>query len=335
MRHANIALFVPHQGCPHRCVFCDQCAISGQTARVTEQEVDKAVETAEKTLGEGVKNAQIAFFGGSFTAIDREYMTTLLKAAYKYVKAGKVSGIRCSTRPDAINSEILKIYKDFGGTAIELGCQSMNDCVLMMNRRGHTAADTVNAAGLIKAQGIELGVQMMTGMYGDSEDETLKTAEKLIALEPATVRIYPTVVMESTALAALYRSGEYKAQTLETAVELCSKLLVMFKRANVEVIKLGLHSSLSVEAAYVAGPYHQAFKELCESRIYLKKTEEILTSGSYTVEVPRGDTSKLIGQKKCNISALAEKGINILKVRENAALSEYEIRAVKEVDRCS
>ncbi len=335
MRHANIALFVPHQGCPHRCIFCDQCAISGQTVRVTEQEVDEAVETAEKTLGENLKNAQIAFFGGSFTAIDRDYMTALLKAAYKHVKAGKVSGIRCSTRPDAIDNEILKIYKDFGGTAIELGCQSMNDGVLMMNHRGHTAADTVNAAGLIKAQGIELGVQMMTGMYGDTEKGTLETAKKLIALEPATVRIYPTVVMENTVLASLYKNGLYRAQSLEDAVELCSKLLLMFKEADVEVIKLGLHSSKGVEAAYVAGSYHQAFKELCENRIYLKKVMELLEKGSYTVEVSKGETSKLIGQKKCNISALAEKGINIIKVRENAALGEYEIRAVKEVDRCS
>ncbi len=331
MKHANIALFVPHQGCPHRCVFCDQCAISGQTARITKEDIDKAVAIAGRTLGDDLKNAQIAFFGGSFTAIDRDYMLELLSAAYEYVKSGAVSGIRCSTRPDAIDDEILEIYKNFGGKAIELGCQSMDNEVLRMNRRGHTSEDTVRAAELIKKHGIELGVQMMTGMYGDTECGTVETAEKLIALKPATVRIYPTIVMENTRLTELYREGKYEAQSLETAVSLCAELLIMFCNADIEVIKLGLHSSQSVEEAYVAGPYHPAFKELCESRIYLKKAEELLSEGSYIVEVPKGETSKMTGQKKSNLIALSKLGINI-KVRENAELRKYEIKPKKEVD---
>ncbi len=331
MRHANIALFVPHQGCPHRCVFCDQCAISGQTARVTKEDIDRAVSIAAKSLGDNLRNAQMAFFGGSFTAIDRNYMLELLAAAHKYVKSGMISGIRCSTRPDAIDDEILKIYESFGGKAIELGCQSMDNKVLDMNRRGHTAEDTVRASELIKKHGIELGVQMMTGMYGDTEDGTVETARKLIALKPATVRIYPTVVMENTRLAELYREGKYEAQCLETAVSLCAELLIMFHNADIEVIKLGLHSSQSVEEAFVAGPYHPAFKELCESRIYLKKATELLSEGSYIIEVPKGETSKMTGQRKSNVIALSKLGINI-KVRENADLGKYEIKPEKEVD---
>lgn len=331
MRHANIALFVPHQGCPHRCIFCDQCAISGETARVTARDIDEAVCVAERTLGEDIKNAQIAFFGGSFTAIDRKYMTELLSAAYKYVESGTVSGIRCSTRPDAIDDEILEIYKTHGGKAIELGCQSMDNEVLSKNRRGHTAEDTVKAAELIRAHSLELGVQMMTGMYGDTCEGTIETAKKLIELKPSTVRIYPTVVMKNTGLAQLYESGEYKAQPLGEAVSLCSELLSMFFKENIEVIKLGLHSSQSVEEAYIAGPYHPAFKELCESRIYLKKVKDTLKTGSYIIEVPKGETSKMTGQKKSNILALSEMGINI-KVRENAELKKYEIKAKKEVD---
>ncbi len=325
MRHANIALFVPHEGCPHRCIFCDQCTISGQTQRVTEKDVDEAVKTAERTLGEKLKDAQIAFFGGSFTAIDRSYMTELLEAAWKYVGDGTVSGIRCSTRPDAIDDEILEIYKSFGGTAIELGCQSMDNKVLELNRRGHTAEDTVKAAELIKKHGIELGVQMMTGMFGDTEEGTLRTAEKLIALNPATVRIYPTVIMENTFLARLYREGRYEAQPLDTAVCLCAELLEMFREAEIDVIKLGLHSSQNVEEAYVAGPYHPAFKELCESRIYLEKAKELLSEGEYVIEVSKGETSKMTGQKKSNLIALEKLGIKI-KVRENMNLKKYEIR---------
>ncbi len=329
MRHANIALFVPHQGCPHRCIFCDQCAISGQTKRVTEKDVDEAVNIAERTLGDEIKHARIAFFGGSFTAIDRSYMTELLQAASKYVKKGIVSGIRCSTRPDAIDDEILEIYKSFGGEAIELGCQSMDNRVLELNRRGHSAENTINAARLIKKHNIELGVQMMTGMYGDTEEGTTETAKQLIALKPATVRIYPTVVMANTHLAELYRKGIYRAQTLEKAVSLCAELLLMFNEANVDVIKLGLHSSQSVEAAYEAGPYHPAFKELCEGEIYLKKAKKLLDKGTYTVEVPKGETSKMVGQKKGNIIELRKLGIEI-KVRENANLSKYELIAIKE-----
>jgi len=322
---------VPHQGCPHRCIFCDQCAISGETARVSAKDIDEAVKIAESSLGEDIKRAQIAFFGGSFTAIDREYLTELLEAAHRHVKSGTVSGIRCSTRPDAINDEILEIYKSYGGKAIELGCQSMNNEVLLKNRRGHTAEDTIKAAELIKAHGLELGVQMMTGMYGDTYEGTIETARKLIEMDPATVRIYPTVVMKNTRLAQLYAEGEYEAQPLDTAVSLCSELLFMFFEENIEVIKLGLHSSQSVEEAYVTGPYHPAFKELCESRIYLKRVIDILTKGSYTIEVPKGETSKMTGQKKSNILALSEMGINI-KVRKNAELKKYEIKAKKEVD---
>ncbi len=330
MKHVNIALFVPHQGCPHRCIFCDQCAISGQTQRVTEADVDEAVAIAKRSLGEKLKNAQIAFFGGSFTAIDRSYMTELLNAASKYVKDGTVSGIRCSTRPDAISEEILEIYKSYGGTAIELGCQSMDNRVLEMNRRGHTAEHTVSAAKLIKEYDIELGVQMMTGMYGDTEEGTIKTAKELIALEPATVRIYPTVVMENTRLAELYREGKYTAQTLDTAVSLCAELLRMFSRAETEVIKLGLHSSQSVESAYIAGPYHPAFKELCESRIYLNIAKEMIKEkGSYVIEVPKGETSKMIGQKKSNAAEFEKLGV-LIKIRENPNLNKYEIRFSKE-----
>ncbi len=334
MRHANIALFVPHEGCPHRCVFCDQRAISGQSVRITAEDIDNAVSVAERTLGENLRSAQIAFFGGSFTAIDREYMLSLMKAAYRYVETGRISGIRCSTRPDAVDDEILEIYKNFGGTAIELGCQSMDNEVLRKSRRGHTAEDTVRAAELIKSHSLELGVQMMTGMYGDTPQGTLETAKKLIALRPSTVRIYPTVVMENTYLAKLFREGSYRAQTLEEAAELCAELLLMFSDEGIEVIKLGLHSSVSVEEAYIAGPYHPAFKELCESRIYLGRAKEMLSAGSYTVEVPRGETSKMTGQKKSNLITLSEMGIRI-KVRENPNLSKYEIKAVKEVDVCS
>ena len=205
-KHVNVGLFVPHNGCPHQCSFCNQRAISGQSKQVTPEDVDKAVEIAMKNPDS--KGGEIAFFGGSFTAIDRRTMTELLAAAYSYVEDGSFKGIRISTRPDAIDGEICRILKSYGVTAVELGAQSMDDNVLRLNRRGHTAEDVVNASKMLKSFGFELGLQMMTGLYGSSDDDSIDTAKKIIALNPATVRIYPTVVIGGTELAELYKSGE-------------------------------------------------------------------------------------------------------------------------------
>ena len=330
MKHANIALFVPHEGCPHRCVFCDQRTISGQTQRVTEADIDKAVDIAVRSPAFSPQDTEIAFFGGSFTAIDREYMLSLLRGAEKYVRNGTVRGIRCSTRPDAIDDEVLDIYSSFGGTTIELGCQSMDDRVLAMNRRGHTSEDTERASRLIKAHGLSLGVQMMTGMYGDTEAGAVETAEKLISLEPECARIYPTIVLDNTALGVLYKRGEYKAQTLEAAVALCAKLLRMFEEKNISVIKLGLHASNDVGGNALAGPYHPAFRELCESRIYLENAEKLLSlkpAGEYALMVSSREISKATGQKKSNISLLAQRGWHVRFV-QSEEMEKYELRLV-------
>ena len=199
MKNANVSIFVSHFGCPQKCTFCNQHSITGAYGDVIEN-AKIAIETASRTLGENSKNAEIAFFGGSFTAIDEKYMKTLLGLAYEYVKTGQFKGIRISTRPDKISAEILDLLKSYGVTAIELGAQSMSDKVLSMNNRGHNSACVVEASGLIKSYGFELGLQMMTGMYGSDDETDIETAKKIIALSPDTVRIYPTVVIENTEL---------------------------------------------------------------------------------------------------------------------------------------
>ena len=198
-------------------------------------------------------------------------MITLLERAKMYIDKGLFAGIRISTRPDCISREILDILKLYGVTSIELGCQSMSDEVLKLNNRGHSSDDVIESAKLIKDYGFELGVQMMTGLYGDSRCTAIKTAERLIALKPDTARIYPTVVLENTELERLYRSGEYKPQTVDEAADICSELLLMFHNADIRVIRVGLHSGGNVEDGFVAGAYHPAFREICESRIYLRK----------------------------------------------------------------
>ena len=326
MKHINVALFVPDEGCPHRCSFCNQKTISGKTKKLTVEDIDEAVKIAS---ADGDGKGEIAFFGGSFTAIEKSYMVSLLERAKLYIDEGLFEGIRISTRPDCINEEILILLKKYGVTSIELGCQSTNDEVLLLNGRGHTSDDVVKASELIKEYGFEFGVQMMTGLYGDSDETAIKTAEKLIALSPDTVRIYPTVVLEGTKLSELYKAGEYKPQTVEEASELCARLIPMFTEKGVRIIRLGLHSGGNVEEGFVAGAYHPAFKEICESKIYFQNIlkeirRENIPKGKITLTVNKKCVSALVGQKRSNIEKLKIMGYTC-RIEQNDTHKKYEV----------
>lgn len=326
-KHANISVFVPHLGCPQMCSFCNQRYIARTSEIPDEETVKKAVETAINSKNYSNENTEIAFFGGSFTAIEREYMLRLLSAAHEYVKDKKVAGIRVSTRPDAINREILDILKEYGVTAIELGAQSMCDDVLTLNKRGHTVSDIIKSSSLIKQYGFSLGLQMMTGLYGSDDEKDIYTAEQIIRLKPDTVRIYPTIVLENTDLAELFEQGKYTPQALENAVELAAKLLIMFKEQNISVIRTGLHT-IDTER-YVAGPWHPSFKELCDAEIFYKKALALLgEQGKYTVFVHPSSISKMIGQKRSNIIKLKALGFDCL-VRPDGALGEYDLNFLR------
>lgn len=311
MKHVNVALFVPHEGCPNQCSFCNQRAISGKRTQVTPTDVDKAVEIALKNPDS--KGGEIAFFGGSFTAIERCTMVSLLEAAYRYVADGSFKGIRISTRPDAIDEDICEILKSYGVTAVELGAQSLDNNVLFLNKRGHTAEDVADATRLLKQNGFETGLQMMTGLYGSTDADCIETAMKIAVLKPDTVRIYPTVVLENTLLCDLYRRGEYTPQTVDEAAEICATLLEILHKEGIRVIRTGLHSGGDVEGEFVAGAYHPAFREICESKIYLKKALEFIRDnripqGKVEIRVHPKFVSPMTGQKKANISALKEYG---------------------------
>ena len=323
-RHANISIFVPHIGCPNKCSFCNQCHISGAVLAPTPEDVKSAVLVATNSKNYCSKNTEIAFFGGSFTAIDREYMLSLLEAAKPFVKEGKVSGIRVSTRPDAINEEILKLLKEYGVTAIELGAQSMSDKVLGMNNRGHKSEDVKTASKLIKDFGFSLGLQMMTGLYGSDDDTDIFTARELIKLSPDTVRIYPTIVLKDTRLAELYSNGEYIPQTVDNAAILCGKLLNMFNEANINVIRLGLHSI--EDGTFIAGPWHPAFSEICQSKMFFEKAVSRMNGkGKYIIFVDKSSVSKMIGQNRENIDKLKELGF-VCSVKTDETLDKNDLR---------
>jgi histone acetyltransferase (RNA polymerase elongator complex component) len=315
MRHANVALFVPNNGCPHACSFCNQKSITGKAVQPTPADVVSAAETALAHLGSAAKSAEIAFFGGSFTALERNYMISLLEAAAHFIRNGSFLGIRLSTRPDAIDPEILSILRDYGVTTIELGAQSMDDRVLKLNERGHTAEQVRTAAALIHSYGFSLGLQMMTGLYGDTLSGARKTAEQFAALHPDCVRIYPTIVIKGTRLGELFLQGKYTPPGLDETVTLCADLLDFFESRNIPVIRLGLHASPELERDRLAGPWHPAFRQLCESRRMLTKMIHVLTAnevakGNIIVRVHPASASVAVGQKKSNLKTLSELGYN-------------------------
>lgn len=326
--HANISVFVPHIGCPNRCSFCNQNHITGECEAPTAKTVDDAIKNALKSPKFDSSNTELAFFGGSFTAIDREYRLELLKAAYKYVQNGTIKGIRISTRPDAISEEIIEELKNYGVTAIELGAQSMVNEVLTLNRRGHTADDVKKASNLIKRSGLQLGLQMMTGLLGDTDEGAMYTAKSIANLSPDTVRIYPTIVLKNTYLEKAFLEDAYKPQTVEDAATLCAKLLSFFESKDINVIRVGLHSIDN--DAFVAGPWHAAFGEIVKSKIYLK---EILTAfadkpkGNYEVFVNPSEISKAVGQKRANIEELSKLGYEIkIKGDNNTLINSVKIK---------
>ena len=304
----RIAIFVPHKGCPHDCIFCNQRRITGQTEEMTgiraRNIIEENLESIEKT---GVENryVEIAFFGGSFTAIDMEKQRELLSVAKEYIDSGKVDGIRCSTRPDAITEDILENAVNYSVSAIELGVQSADNNVLLKCERGHSFEDVKKAAELIKSKGISLGLQMMTGLYGDTDFGCVETAKKIAELKPDCVRIYPTLVMEGTALKDLYDRGLYTPQNLEEAVDLVARLIKIFEDNNIEILRIGLQTNEEVNYGTVSGPYHPAFAELCYGRIMRKTIEEFILKEECSncileIKSPKKSFSKIMGHKREN-----------------------------------
>lgn len=330
-KHGNVALFVPHAGCPHRCSFCDQRAIAGTGDRMTPDKVEAACLQAESRITLPGRQAELAFFGGSFTALPKKEMCALLDAALPFVRRGVFRGIRLSTRPDCVDEGILAALAGRSVTAVELGAQSMDDAVLVQNGRGHTAADVERAAGLIRARGLSLGLQMMTGLPGSTPDTDRETAARLAALRPDTMRIYPTVALRGTPLDGMVRSGAYIPPTLEETVALCAELLLFFEEErDIPVIRLGLHASPDLEQNRVAGPWHPAFRELCEGRIYRDRAASLLREcgippGPVRLLVHPRALSAMIGQRRGNVVWFRERGYRV-EVEGDSALSRYRVK---------
>ncbi len=321
MRKYNLPVFIPHRGCPHDCAFCNQRKITGVDTEITPEYVRILINDFFSTINTENSDVEIAFFGGSFTGLEFDTQEGFLSVAAEF--SDRISGIRLSTRPDYIDADIIRLLKKYNVTTVELGVQSSNDKVLAKNSRGHSFEDVKKASEMIREAGISLGHQMMLGMYGSTPDTDMQTVRDIIGLSPSCVRIYPVVTLRDTALEKLYNDGVYEPYSVELAAELSKKALIAFREHNIEVIRIGLHSSdeLETDGNVVAGPYHQAFGEIVESLIYRDMIEKEISgneesNGELLYFCKKGDVSKAVGHKGMNKIYFREKyGVN-LKIRE-------------------
>ncbi len=337
-----VPVFIPHGGCPHRCAFCNQSLITGaSSADVHPSNIHHRIQSFLDGCRTSRRPSQIAFFGGNFLGLSPDRIVSFLSVAGRFVTEKKIDGIRFSTRPDTIDSERLALLSGFPVETVEIGAQSMMDPVLEMAGRGHGAADTVRAAGLVREKGFELGLQIMVGLPGDDEEACMETARRAAELSPDFVRIYPTVVVAGSRLADWYRDGTYHPWSLERAVSLVSRLLVFFQRKKIKVIRMGLQATEDLQAGdtILAGPYHPAFGHLVYSHIFMEQAMGLLMcrmgekDGKCLPEVvlrvhPRAE-SRLRGLKNENIRRLKERfGIERLAVQGDESLAEDDIELI-------
>jgi histone acetyltransferase (RNA polymerase elongator complex component) len=329
-----IPIFLPHVGCLHRCVFCNQHAITGVTRRLPRP--SEIGETLNTYLGHSKctrRPAQLAFYGGNFLGLSSAEIRYLLDLTRQIVLQGRVQGIRFSTRPDTVTAETLDRLKDFPVAAVELGVQSMDDHVLKLSRRGHSSSDTTAAIGLLKQRSHRVGAQIMVGLPGDTAVNTMRSAERIAELGPDFVRIYPTVVLEGSPLAGWYRQGKYRPMSLGDAVSLVKRLYLLFEAHQIPVIRMGLQASADFDDRTILldGPYHPAFGHLVHSEIFLDRATASLEkyasrTHAITLQVHPRSVSKMRGLSNANIVTLKKRfSLQHVTVIANPQLQDHEL----------
>lgn len=318
-----IPIFVPHLGCKFDCIFCNQKKITGsKNSEVNIKNVIKTINNYLLTMNDK-ENKEIAFFGGSFTAINKNEQIDLLNIAKRYKNENKINYIRISTRPDAINHEILDFLKLYEVDIIELGVQSLNDKILLNSNRGHTVKDIVTASKLINEYGFILGHQIMPGLPGSSKDIDIDTCKMSIKLEPKIARIYPTLVIKNTQLEDMYNNNMYIPLSLEQAIDLCGIIYSLYISHNINVIRIGLQNTenISINKDVIAGPFHVNFKQKVEEKIFLKSILSILSRFAFNnsnleINANMKYFNYISGQNQKNLNLLKSK-FNIKKIKLN------------------
>lgn len=302
MKHYNIPVFISHFGCPNSCVFCNQKKITGVETDVTIDDLESIIEDYLKTLPKESKK-EVAFFGGTFTGISMDLQRSYLEIVKKYIDQGKIDGIRMSTRPDYISHEILLMLKEYGVTTIELGVQSLDSDVLELSGRGYTPEKVFEASSMIKEYGIDLGIQLMPGLPGSTDEKDFISAKKVVGIGPDMVRIYPTLVINGTQMEKMYHNGSFVPMTLKEAVERVVPIYALFEKAGINIIRVGLQPSEDIreDGVIIDGPFHPSFRELVEGEIYSRfLIRHKNVDGNLDIKANEKKISKIVGNRGIN-----------------------------------
>jgi histone acetyltransferase (RNA polymerase elongator complex component) len=310
-----IPIFLPHAGCPHQCVFCNQTSITGVGRdTVSPEKVERQIHEFLKFKGNDRRPVQVAFYGGNFLGLEKEYFKRLLDISAKLINNKEIDAIRFSTRPDTIDHDRIEIIKNYPVTTVEIGVQSMDDRVLSTVKRGHSSSDTKRAVTLLKDRHYQIGLQMMVGLPEEDEAGSLSTAYRIGELEPDFVRIYPTIVLKNSLLARWHKNGTYRPWSLERSIAHVKTLYLFFKKKNIPVIRMGLQASEDLDSGAVVldGPYHPAFGHMVHSSIFLDMATAILEKekvfhDTVTLNVHPRSISKMRGIKNSNVETLKKR----------------------------
>lgn len=304
-KHYIIPIFVPHKGCPHDCIFCNQKKITGSEKDITQEDVISTIDLYLSTIDSKNSYVEVSFFGGSFTGVPIDYQVELLECVQIYLKKGLINNIRLSTRPDYINKNILDHLKKYNVGIIELGVQSLDKEVLNIAERGHTIEDVYYASKLIKEYGFTLGLQMMVGLPCDNFEKDMETGKKLVSLSPDFVRIYPALTIKNTHMEYMFENNQYKPLSIDEACSICKELYLLFTKNNISIIRIGLQATdqINIGKDVVAGPFHSAFRELVESSIlndmiYFGINKYYNKSKNVEIYISPKNISKLYADKK-------------------------------------
>lgn len=330
-----IPIFIPFLGCPHDCAFCNQVKITNYKDNINKENTIRQINQYLSYFPKNENLKEIAFFGGSFTGLDEKVMISYLEIALNYKKKGIIDRIRLSTRPDYINNSILDILKKYEVDVIELGIQSLDNEILNANERGHSKEDSIRASKLIKDYGFKLGHQIMPGLYKDSFDKAIKTGLESIKMNPDMVRIYPTLVIKDTKLEKLYKEGLYKPLSLDEAIEISSRLYMIYSYKKIPVIRIGLQptENINEKKDVVAGPFHPSIRQLVETNIHKIYLEELINKyglkNKIKIHISNREISIIAGNKKANKNYFYKKyGLIINFENDENNFIEYEDKKI-------
>lgn len=327
MRPLIIPIFLPNIGCREHCLFCNQKAVAKEISAPLS--VQKFIENSLCSLppSKKTRETQIAFYGGSFTAMGLEHQISYLKEVQPFLSTGKIDSIRISTRPDALDEEVLSVLKGYGVKTVEIGAQSMVNKVLLLSNRGHSAEDTMTAISRLRQWGFEIGVHLMIGLPGDTYDYFLRSLDQVIELKPDFVRIHPTLVLKEAPLENLWASGRYSPLSLEEAINWLKNGILKLEKASLSVARIGLQPTKELEEHLIVGPYHPALHQLIDSAIFYDMAKYLLQN------FPDGSQAIFICHPKEVSNLRGQKNENILKLEESFGLREIFVYSRKDVPR--